>query len=325
MSEPAAAESGRVRLGVASVALGAVGFGLLPVFLEYLRADGVDSGSSLVARFVGSAIPLALWVFIRRPAWRGVGLALVAGVGIGGGTIFLFEGYARLPASIAILVFYTYPVFTLALARAVFGTPIERRMLAAIAMVVLAAGLILSPGSIEPGLLPVVLATFGAPLGYGVYLACLGRIPAAVDPALRALVLTMSAGVVAGLYALAVEGGTHMAGQRHGVGVAGLHDVRDRRRRDRADRDRRGARRQRARGGGGFQRTRHGADRRLVGVRRSRPRPGGRRRGAHVRGHRGEPASRGARAARKLSRTVLKTPSNMAGVRRPVFVLSREQ
>ncbi len=207
MSEPAAAESGRVRLGVASVALGAVGFGLLPVFLEYLRADGVDSGSSLVARFVGAAIPLALWVFIRRPAWRGVGLALVAGVGIGGGTIFLFEGYARLPASIAILVFYTYPVFTLALARAVFGTPIERRMLAAIAMVVLAAGLILSPGSIEPGLLPVVLATFGAPLGYGVYLACLGRIPAAVDPALRALVLTMSAGVVAGLYALAVEGG----------------------------------------------------------------------------------------------------------------------
>ena len=203
----ATAETGRVRLGVVSVALGAVGFGLLPIFLEHLRADGVDSGSSLAARFGGSAVLLAFWVAIRRPAWRGIGLALVAGAGIGGGTVFLFEGYARLPASTAILVFYTYPAFALALARLVFGVPIERRMLAAIVMVVLAACLILSPGSIEPDLLPVVLATFGAPLGYGVYLVCLARIPAAVDPALKTLVLTVSAGVVAGLYALAVEDG----------------------------------------------------------------------------------------------------------------------
>ena len=207
MKPAAQAASARVRLGVALVALGAASFGLLPIFLEYLRADGVDSGSSLVARFAGAAAPLALWVLARRPPLEGAGLAAVAGVGIGGGTLFLFEGYARLPASIAVLVFYTYPAFTLALARIAFGAPIDRRMLAAVAMVALAAGLILSPGAVEPGLFPVVLATFGAPLGYSVYLVCLGQIPPGVDPALRTLALTLSAGVVVGLYALVVEDG----------------------------------------------------------------------------------------------------------------------
>ncbi|MBT6509455.1 MAG: DMT family transporter [Rhodospirillaceae bacterium] len=207
MTSAAPPEAGHARLGVILVALGAIGFGLLPIFLEILRDEQVNSGSSLIARYAGSAIPLGLWVLWKRPQWRGVMLALVAGLGIGGGTIFLFEGYARLPASMAILGFYTYPAFTLGFARLLFGTPMERRMIAAIVMVVCAAGLILSPEGLDEGLYGFILMTFGAPIGYALYLSCLGRIPHTVDPGLRTLLLSISACVVAVIYTYVAEGG----------------------------------------------------------------------------------------------------------------------
>lgn len=206
MDHPLPADAKRARLGVILVAMGAIGFGLLPLFLEVLRAEQVGSGTSLVVRYAGASIPLAIWVAWRRPVWRGVVLSLVAGVGIGGGTIFLFEGYAGLPASVTVLIFYTYPAFTLLFARVFFGVRIERRMVLAIFMVLLAAGLILSPGGVDASLYPLMLITFGAPAGYALYLACLGRIPEGTDAGLRTLLLSLSALVVAVVYLLTVEG-----------------------------------------------------------------------------------------------------------------------
>jgi drug/metabolite transporter (DMT)-like permease len=206
MDDPSPATAKRARLGVILVAMGAIGFGLLPLFLEVLRAEQVGSGTSLVVRYAGAAVPLAIWVAWRRPVWRGVVLSLVAGVGIGGGTIFLFEGYAGLPASVTVLIFYTYPAFTLLFARVFFGVRIERRMVLAIIMVLLAAGLILSPGGVDASLYPLMLITFGAPAGYAIYLACLGRIPEGTDAGLRTLLLSLSALVVAVVYLLTAEG-----------------------------------------------------------------------------------------------------------------------
>jgi drug/metabolite transporter (DMT)-like permease len=206
MDQPSPANAQSARLGVVLVALGAIGFGLLPIFLEILRAEQVGSGTSLVVRYAGASLPLAIWVAWRRPVWRGVVLSLVAGLGIGGGTIFLFEGYAGLPASVTVLIFYTYPAFTLLFARAFFGVRIERRMVLAIIMVLLAAGLILSPGGVDVSLYPLMLITFGAPAGYALYLACLGRIPEGTDAGLRLLLLSLSALVVAVVYQLLAEG-----------------------------------------------------------------------------------------------------------------------
>ncbi len=186
-----------VRLGVFLVALGAVGFGLLPIFLEILRDENVGPGTALVVRYAGAALPLAVWVSVRRPQWQGVMWSLAAGLGVGAGTIFLFEGYAVLPASVTVLIFYTYPAFTLLLARLLFGVPIERNMVLAILMVLIAAGFNLSPGGVDTALYPLMLVTFGAPLGYALYLACLGRIPEGTDAGLRTLLLSLSALTVA--------------------------------------------------------------------------------------------------------------------------------
>jgi len=205
MAEAAEIGAKRARWGIALVALGAFCYGVLPVFLEILRAEEVPSGASLVVRYLGAVIPLGLWVLWRRPAWRGIVLSLVAGAGLGGGTIFLFEGYARLPASLTILIFYTYPAFTLIIVRLAFGVPMERRMVATIALVIGAAALILSPGGSGHVDWLWILVTFGAPLGYGTYLSCLGRIPRDADVVLRTLVLSLSALAVTAIYHVVAE------------------------------------------------------------------------------------------------------------------------
>ncbi len=48
MDHPLPVAAKRARLGVILVAMGAIGFGLLPLFLEVLRAEQVGSGTSLV-------------------------------------------------------------------------------------------------------------------------------------------------------------------------------------------------------------------------------------------------------------------------------------
>ena len=197
----------RVLAGILLVAAGAVAYGLLPVPLEILRAEDVGSGSSLLVRYGVSIAVLGAWVAWRRPARRDSGAAFLAGLGLGSGTIFLFEGYARLPSSTAILVFYTYPAFTLVLARLLLGTPVERRMVLAIVSVLVAAGLILSPGNLgETSPIPVLI-TFGAPLGYGLYLAFLGKASSGADTGWRTFVVSIAACLVTVAWHAASESG----------------------------------------------------------------------------------------------------------------------
>ena len=180
--------------GVLLVVAGAVCYGLLPLPLEILRDEGVGSTSSLLVRFGVSVVVLGTIVAWRRCPGGTLSASFFAGLGIGAATIFLFEGYARLPASTTILVFYTYPAFTLVLASLLFRAGLEWRTILAIALVLGAAGLIVTPGNLEATPLGAVLITFGAPLGYGLYLACLGAADGHV--LWRTLVVSMAAGVV---------------------------------------------------------------------------------------------------------------------------------
>ena len=183
-----------VLAGVLLVAAGAICYGLLPRPLEILRDEGVGSTSSLLVRFGVSIVVLAAIVTWRRCAGGSFAVPLLAGLGIGAATIFLFEGYAWLPAPTAILVFYTYPAFTLVLASLLFRAGMEWRMILAIVLVLGAAGLIVTPGNLGATPLDGVLITFGAPLGYGLYLACLGA--AAGHVLWRTLIVSIAACMV---------------------------------------------------------------------------------------------------------------------------------
>ncbi len=192
--------------GVALTAVGAIAFGLLPLVLGALYDDGVSPESALLYRYVGSLPFLLVWLALRRAPGRGFVLSLVAGVAIGTGTIFLFRGYAELPASLTVLIFYTYPAFTLLVGLVLFGIRLELRTSLAIAMVLLAAGLIVGPGSLQGKVPMIVIITFGAPLGYAFYLTCLSRV--AVDVSVPVRLLGVNLGACLAVVPLAlVEGG----------------------------------------------------------------------------------------------------------------------
>lgn len=182
-----------VATGVVLTAIGAVAFGLLPLILDVLYDDGVTPESALLYRYAGSLPFLVLWLMLRRTPRGDLPLSLVAGVAIGTGTIFLFRGYADLPASLTVLIFYTYPAFTLLVGRLLFGIRLEARTTVAIAMVLGAAGLVVGPGSMEGQIPLVVLVTFGAPLGYALYLSCLSRLPVATSVPMRLLGVNLGA------------------------------------------------------------------------------------------------------------------------------------
>ena len=179
--------------GVVLTAIGAVAFGLLPLVLGALYDDGVNPESALLYRYVGSLPPLVLWLALRRAPWRGFLLSLAAGMAIGTGTIFLFRGYAVLPASLTVLIFYTYPALTLLVGLALLGIRLELRTSLAIAMVLAAAGLIVGPGSLSGDVPLIVLITFGAPLGYAFYLSCLSRLPVETSVPIRLLGVNLGA------------------------------------------------------------------------------------------------------------------------------------
>ena len=207
MSEAARTTRSRIATGILLVAAGAVCYGLLPIPLDILRGEEVGSGSSLLVRFGVSIVVLAAWVALRRPVRGQTGAAFASGLGLGAATIFLFEGYARLPTSITVLVFYTYPAFTLILARMLFGVAMERRIVFAIVCVLGAAGLILTPGHLGGTPLVPVMITFGAPLCYGLYLACLGNVPVTTDAGWRTLIVSIAAFMVTIIWHVVVDSG----------------------------------------------------------------------------------------------------------------------
>ena len=199
----------QVRLGVLMVAAGSVCFGMLPIPLEVLRGEDVKSGSTLVIRYISAVALLIFWVMWRRPRWQLSVSALVAGAALGGGTIVLFEGYAVLPASMNILVFYTYPVFALLFARLLFSVAIELRMAVAVVLVIIAAILIMSPGDIAGIPIVEVLFVFLAPMCYALYLCCVGDVGDQPGPGMRTLQVSLGAFAVVVAWQIYSEPGMH--------------------------------------------------------------------------------------------------------------------
>jgi len=211
-----------VASGVALTAFGAIAFGMLPLVLGALYDDGVSPESALLYRYAGALPPLLLWLLLRRAPRDGLLMSLAAGVAIGTGTIFLFRGYATLPASLTVLIFYTYPAFTLIVGRLLFGVRLEARTTLAIAMVLGAAGLIVGPGSMSGDIPLAVLITFGAPLGYAFYLSCLSRVPVGTSVPVRLLGVNLGACLPV-VPLMLIEGGAFTLPHSAAGWIAGLY------------------------------------------------------------------------------------------------------
>ena len=180
------------RAGLAAAGT-SVMFGFVPLAARGLYADGLSTWSLLCWRYllalviILAAIRLArlrLGVALRRGAWR---IALV-GVSLGAvQTLCFFQSLRRLDTGIAVLLFYTFPVVTLAVERYFFRQRVAPAALLCVIVILAGAALIAAPG-LHDGTIDVrgLAWAVPGPVIYAFYLAANARLMARHPPLLGA-------------------------------------------------------------------------------------------------------------------------------------------
>jgi drug/metabolite transporter (DMT)-like permease len=180
------------RAGLAAAGT-SVMFGFVPLAARGLYADGLSTWSMLCWRYllalviIFSGIRLAglhLGAAIRQGAWR---IALV-GVTLGAAqTLCYFQSLRHLDTGIAVLLFYTFPVVTLAIERCFFKQPVAPAALFCVLVILAGAAMIAGPGLHNGTIDPRGLAwAVPGPVIYAFYLAANARLMARHPPLIGA-------------------------------------------------------------------------------------------------------------------------------------------
>jgi drug/metabolite transporter (DMT)-like permease len=159
-------------LGGLLVLVAAAGFGTLAIFGKLAESEGLSRPTLLLFRFlIGAAV---VWggLLIRDDSvsieGRPLGAAAVLGVVYAGLTLAYFWGLSFMTASLAGIVFYTYPIYVFVLSAAFLDESLTAPVLGALGLAL--AGVVLVVG-VESGtveLLGIVLVASAA-VGYAVY------------------------------------------------------------------------------------------------------------------------------------------------------------
>ena len=156
--------------GMALVALGAIGFGLMPLFARTAYADGLSALSLLSWRF-GFAV-LCLLPFLPRllAAKADTLVAVLVGAGYMGINLFYFLALERLTVALTVLILFTYPLFTILIGWLGFREKLTWQNAAAALIVLLAAILILAPTGFGDKVDPLGLGmAFVPPAAYALF------------------------------------------------------------------------------------------------------------------------------------------------------------
>jgi drug/metabolite transporter (DMT)-like permease len=189
-----AAPAGAVRWRAGLAAAGtSVMFGFVPLAARGLYADGLSTWAllcwryllALVIIFAGVRLArLRLGAALRAGAWR----IAVVGVSLGAvQTLCFFQSLRRLDTGIAVLLFYTFPVVTLAVERFFFKERVAPAALLCVIVILAGAALIAGPGLHNGTIDPRGLAwAVPGPVIYAFYLAANARLMARHPPLIGA-------------------------------------------------------------------------------------------------------------------------------------------
>jgi drug/metabolite transporter (DMT)-like permease len=195
---------------VALVLLSTLGFGLMPIFALFTYGEGVNVVTLLQLRFAFAA--LLLFVFLRL---RGEKIAVsrreLALLFVLGGVLyacqasFYFSSVRYIPASLAALLLYTYPVFVAGLSVVVDK---EKLTIATVlAMAVSIAGLTLVLGASPANVNPLgVLLALGAAVVYSLYIVLGNRVVKQLSPTVTSAFAALFAALVLSASGLASGG-----------------------------------------------------------------------------------------------------------------------
>jgi drug/metabolite transporter (DMT)-like permease len=143
--------------GIGLVAISAVGYGLMPIFIRLAYDDGAQPFPLLAVRFACAAIFLLLLIVAsgRAPALRVPRrtlrkLVLLGAGGFGGTALTLYLAIHRMAPSLVELVYFTYPGMVLVLAAWLKGEAIGRVKVASLACMAIGVLLVAGAGAGDP-------------------------------------------------------------------------------------------------------------------------------------------------------------------------------
>jgi drug/metabolite transporter (DMT)-like permease len=193
--------------GVALVLTSAFGFGLMPIFAIFTYQEGLDVNSLLVLRFTLTALALFAFLWLKREPLALTrrllgGLFVLGTVGYSLQAWFYFSAVRYIPASLAVLLLYTYPILVALLSRLVDKEKLTGCKLLAIALASGGLCLVLgaSPAAVD---LHGVLLAFAAAVVYSGYITLGNRVVREVSPAVTSAFVALFAAVAVGLSSLA--------------------------------------------------------------------------------------------------------------------------
>jgi len=187
------------------IALSAVCFGLVPLFVRELQGMGTGPATIALYRYGFSALFLLPFLPLERSK-RGSGLLL-----IGAGAVFslsligYLEALGAAPVAAAGVVYMTYPVFAALFAWVLLRQALSWRSFAAAGLVILAAALLLDPSSLAPAAVNALTWAILTPIAFGFLVVVLSGLAGE----LTALERTASGlcGAIVGLLPLALQEG----------------------------------------------------------------------------------------------------------------------
>lgn len=195
------------------VMLSAVGFGLVPLFGRLLAEAGLSSPTIGFFRFAFSCLVMA--PFLPRPwscgpAKRKAMLLLIgAGMTMGLGWTAYLDALESASVAAVGVIYMTYPLFAVLLARLLLGQRLGLRAVAAAGLVLAAALLALSPAAVPAGQVPALLGALPAPLAFALIIVVLTGCTQALTTLER--MAAGMAGATLGLLPLALARGELLA------------------------------------------------------------------------------------------------------------------
>lgn len=160
--------------GIFFVALSAVCYGFMAIFVKFAYAGQVNLTTTLSGRFVLAALFMWLLVFIRRQpvsiSSRDIlSLLLISLLGYGVSSTLFFASLRVIPASLASLVLFTHPVMVSVAEAVIYRYPLTPRKVSA--LILSMAGLMMVLGNIKGEINQEgVIMALGAAVFYTAYL-----------------------------------------------------------------------------------------------------------------------------------------------------------
>lgn len=172
-------------LGVTFILVASTGFGLAPTFANFSFAHGADAVGILLARFTIASILMLILrpFFVRGTQWPSrrlfIQIFLLGSVGFFLGTLMYFTALKHIDSGLAVVIFYSNPVFIVLLSWWVNHHKPNRAV--AVCLLFTLIGVFITVGQVGSGNLTSVFLVLGASLEYSLYMIVSVRVMPKTD------------------------------------------------------------------------------------------------------------------------------------------------